>query len=80
MNVKSGSYFDQTLTVLLTMKIYSDFDYTEYIYSHDALIGKGNKSDYIECSQNNNVVRRTASKKNRSFLLSTHIVILTFGS
>ncbi len=25
MNVKSGSYFDQTLTVLLTMKIHSYF-------------------------------------------------------
>ncbi len=31
MTVKSGSYFDQTLTVLSTMKIYSDFDYTEYV-------------------------------------------------
>ncbi len=30
MNVKNGSSFDQTLTVLLTMKICSDFDYTEY--------------------------------------------------
>ncbi len=30
-NVKSGSYFDHMLTVLLTMKIYNDFDYTEYI-------------------------------------------------
>ncbi len=31
MDVKSGSYFGQTLTALLTKKIYSDFDYTEYI-------------------------------------------------
>ncbi len=32
MDVKSGRYFDQALpTVLLTMTIYSDFDYTEYI-------------------------------------------------
>ncbi len=26
MNVKSGTYFDQTLTGVLTMKIYSAFD------------------------------------------------------
>ncbi len=33
MNIKSGSYFNQMLTVLLTMKIYSEFNYTEYIPS-----------------------------------------------
>ncbi len=78
--MKSGSYFDQTLTLLLTMKIYSDFDYNEYIVSTLQSTGVPSKNDYIECSQNNNVVRWTASKNSRSFLLSTHVVILTFGS
>ncbi len=30
-NEESGSYFDQTLTVLLIMKIYCDLGYIEYI-------------------------------------------------
>ncbi len=30
-NVKSGTYFDQTLTAVLTMKIYSAFDHIEFI-------------------------------------------------
>ncbi len=66
------------LAVLLTMKIYSDWLY--WVYSHNAPVDRRSKSDYIECSQNNNIVRWTASKNSRFFLLSTHAVILTSDS
>ncbi len=45
MNMKSGSYFDQTLTVLLTVESIVTLTVLS-IYSDDAPIDRGSKSDY----------------------------------
>ncbi len=46
MNVKSGSFFKQTLTVALSIQICSNFDHIEYIFK-TLQSDRGSKNDYI---------------------------------
>ncbi len=46
MNVKSGSFFNQTLTDVLTVEIYRNFEYTDYIFK-TLQSDRGSINDYI---------------------------------